>query len=330
MIGRCSYRAAPYSLGRLLRQNARKFAATFGLLAVTGCVTPGQNDAFYDNTISIDALRPEVIRSAKSYKIEAHYQKLQDYLLVRGLLRKDGGGVDTPFSTEDLVQNFVRIAFFDEYDTNGGLQAVNNKASPLRRWDGPIRMSIEFGDTVSAQIRKDDLPRIKAYAKRLERVSRKRINLTNRHANYHVLVLNEDDRRQFGPRLRDMIPGASDGLIRTVENLPKTTLCLVLALSEAQSTGGYTKAVAIIGAEHPDLLRWSCVHEEVAQGLGLANDSAAARPSIFNDDEEFALLTSHDEMLLRMLYDPRLKTGMSAQEALPIVRRIAAELTGGT
>ena len=72
------------------------------------------------------------------------------------------------------------------------------------------------------------------------------------------------------------------------------------------------------------------MHEEVAQGLGLANDSAAARQSIFNDDEEFALLTSHDEFLLRMLYDPRLKTGMSAQQALPIVRRIAAELTGGT
>ncbi|MEO0831451.1 MAG: DUF2927 domain-containing protein, partial [Pseudomonadota bacterium] len=66
----------------------------------------------------------------------------------------------------------------------------------------------------------------------------------------------------------------------------------------------------------------------IAQGLGLANDSPVARPSIFNDDEEFALLTTHDEFLLRMLYDNRLKAGMTETEARPIAARIAAELVG--
>ena len=63
--------------------------------------------------------------------------------------------------------------------------------------------------------------------------------------------------------------------------------------------------------------------------MGLANDSPQARPSIFNDDEEFGLLTSHDELLLRMLYDPRFEAGMSAAEAAPIAREIATELLGG-
>ena len=81
-------------------------------------------------------------------------------------------------------------------------------------------------------------------------------------------------------------------------------------------------------AEQPDLMRLSCIHEEIAQGLGLPNDSPRARPSIFNDDDEFALLTSHDEKLLTMLYDPRLKPGMTAQEAAPVVRIIARELMG--
>ena len=31
--------------------------------------------------------------------------------------------------------------------------------------------------------------------------------------------------------------------------------------------------------DDPDLLRLSCMHEEIAQGLGLANDSPLARPS---------------------------------------------------
>jgi hypothetical protein len=88
----------------------------------------------------------------------------------------------------------------------------------------------------------------------------------------------------------------------------------------------YARAIALIRAELPPLLRRSCLHEELAQGMGLANDSPAARPSIFNDDEEFAELTRHDELLLQILYDPRLAPGMTEAEALPIVRVIAAEL----
>jgi hypothetical protein len=72
----------------------------------------------------------------------------------------------------------------------------------------------------------------------------------------------------------------------------------------------------------------SCLHEEMAQALGLPNDSPTARPSIFNDDEEFALLTRHDELLLRILYDRRLQPGMTKKQAVPIVRQIAAELLG--
>ena len=86
------------------------------------------------------------------------------------------------------------------------------------------------------------------------------------------------------------------------------------------------QAVALIRAEHPPLLRSACIHEELAQGMGLANDSPQARPSIFNDDEEFGLLTRHDELLLEMLYDPRLRTGMTLEEAEPVVRTIAREL----
>jgi hypothetical protein len=92
--------------------------------------------------------------------------------------------------------------------------------------------------------------------------------------------------------------------------MPRSTYCLVVAW-DPDDDGGYEKAVAVIRSEHPDLLRLSCIHEEMAQGMGLSNDSPDARPSIFNDDEEFALLTPHDEMLLRILYDPRLRPGMT-------------------
>ncbi len=88
-----------------------------------------------------------------------------------------------------------------------------------------------------------------------------------------------------------------------ITDMPRSTYCLVYALSAGQGST-YTTAFAVIRAEHPDLMRLSCIHEEITQGLGLANDSPLARPSIFNDDEEFALLTPMDELMLKMLYSP--------------------------
>jgi hypothetical protein len=72
-------------------------------------------------------------------------------------------------------------------------------------------------------------------------------------------------------------------------------------------------------------MRRSCIEEEMTQALGLANDDPAIRPSIFNDDEEFALLTKHDEILLKMLYDPRLRVGMTPERARPLLRAVAED-----
>ena len=80
--------------------------------------------------------------------------------------------------------------------------------------------------------------------------------------------------------------------------------CLVFAFSDRERRFEYTKAIALIRSEHPDLMQKSCIHEELAQGLGLANDSPHARPSIFNDDDEFATLTRQDELFLKCYTTP--------------------------
>jgi len=113
-----------------------------------------------------------------------------------------------------------------------------------------------------------------------------------------------------------------------VRDLPLSVSCLVLAFSRS-GTDVYTDAIAVIRAELPELSRRACYYEELAQGMGLPNDSPRARPSLFNDTAEFAVLTTLDEQLLRMLYDPRLRIGMREREARPVIRRIASELMGG-
>lgn len=255
---------------------------------------------------------------------------MQQDFLARGLMRTDGGGPDVPFSARQLEDNFVQIALYDEYVSSGGRIIAQRTPSALRRWERPVRMNVQFGATVPQAQRDTDSRNITAYARRLARVTGHPVTMSSKSAaNFHVLVLNEDDRRAYGPNLQALVPGIGTTEISTITRMPRSFFCVVFALSTS-ATSGYDTAVAVIRGELPDLLRLSCIHEEMAQGMGLANDSPAARPSIFNDDEEFALLTDHDELLLKMLYDTRLTPGMKEAETRPILRRIAAELIGGS
>jgi len=269
-------------------------------------------------------------QSEASREVAGHYARVQSNLLVQGLLRVDGGGPDVPFTQRNLVDNFIRIALYDEYTNTGGRIIAQPTESRLRRWEQPIRMKIEFGPSIPLAQRGKDRAKIGAYLRRLSHLTGLPMRLTNGLANFTVLILNEDERRAAAPRLQKLAPGINPASLHAVTEMNRSTLCLVFAYSKGLNTSTYAKAVAVIRGEHPDLLRLSCFHEELAQGLGLANDSPAARPSIFNDDEEFGLLTHHDELLLQMLYDNRLRPGMTIAEVRPIAKEIAAELMGGS
>ena len=267
------------------------------------------------------------ILNPESAALRAYYTRVQKTLLEQGLLRTDAGGVDTPYTTEMLTRNFKKIALYEEFA--GGNIYAGETVSKLHRWEQTVRISLEFGGAPITEQRRTDRRAVEDYVARLRRVTEHPILFVGPSAaNFHVFIVDEAARRAMGPRLREIIPSISPSAVEVVTDLPRSSYCLVFAW-DPEDDGSYTKAVAVIRAEHPDLLRLSCIHEEIAQGLGLSNDSPAARPSVFNDDEEFALLTRHDEDLLRILYDPRLRPGMEPAEAMPIVRKIVAERFGG-
>lgn len=278
------------------------------------------------NTVPGIDIQPQ---SGESRRVQSYYERVQASLLTHGLLRSDGGGPDVPYNARILAQNFLKIAFYQEYTEQSGNLFARESVSFLHRWDSTIRYNISFGASVPETRRATDQRELRSYTQRLAQLTNLRFVPATNQTNMHIFVVNEDERQEIGPRLQDILPGISPATLATVENMPRDTYCLALAASPGQSAE-YAQAIIIIRGEHPDLLRRSCIHEEIAQSLGLPNDSAAARPSIFNDDGEFGLLTSHDEMLLRMLYDPRLRPGMTETEAEPIVNIIAAELLGGT
>ena len=268
---------------------------------------------------------PETPESAAA---RAYYAQVQQSLLAQGLLRTDGGGVDTPITDRMLANNFLRIAMYEEYDRALGGTVASTAAMQLTRWQGPVRVGLRFGASVPADKRATDTARISSYLARLSGLTGLPMRLADGNPNFFIHIASVDERRGLGPALQAALPELTAAQVSGVTNLDRSTYCLVWTQSDTTS-GQYERAFVFIPSEHPDLMRLACIHEEIAQGLGLPNDSPAARPTIFNDDEEFALLTRQDEWMLRILYNPQLRPGMTESEARPIVESLATRLLGG-
>ena len=265
--------------------------------------------------------------SIESQQIAAYYASIQARLRSQGLLRQETNPSDARFTSSDLIENFERIALFDEYSVQNNVFVAGQTASTLRRWERPISIGVTFGPSVTKEQRAKDMAAVRQFSRRLARLTGLNISLADaRRANFSILFLNKDEQRELTPQLAKSVNYLTPQIVNEVQNSPRSIFCVAYAVSEAGSQAGYKGAVILIKAEHTDLMRKSCIQEEMAQALGLANDSPDARPSIFNDDEEFALMTAHDDLLLQMLYDPRLRIGMNVHDAHPIVQEIAQDL----
>lgn len=260
--------------------------------------------------------------------VARYFANEQQRRITQGLLRQERAPRDLPVNARLIERAFAEVALRDEYQFERDSIVQRSDQAPLRRWDAPVRIALEFGGSTAAPQRQRDTRVVRQLAARLSRVADHSVTTTDGRGNFTVLVLDEGERRAIAPRLRALVPGMDQASQALVQDLPLSVSCLVLAFSR-NGSNVYSDAVAIIRAELPDRTRDMCYSEEIAQGLGLANDSPVARPSLFNDSAEFAVLTVLDEQLLRVLYDPRLRPGMTAEQARPIVRRIAAELIGG-
>ena len=90
-------------------------------------------------------------------------------------------------------------------------------------------------------------------------------------------------------------------------------------------------ALILLPEDAEDWIRERCAYEELFQAMGPKADACHYRPSIYCEkdtwerDPPWLRPTWADEMLLALLYDKRLKNGMTREEAMPIVRRILPE-----
>jgi len=86
------------------------------------------------------------------------------------------------------------------------------------------------------------------------------------------------------------------------------------------------KAINIIGWREQDSYARRCIIEELTQSFGPSNDNATYRPSIFSNYFPPVELSINDRILVRALYDKRIKVGMTREETAPLAREIIEEL----
>ncbi|MCL5776749.1 DUF2927 domain-containing protein [Limibaculum sp. FT325] len=253
-------------------------------------------------------------------------QDYQDRLVASGRMRTDRNPPDVPFTNADLVRNFERVAFGQDPEIERALGVSRAGTDRIMRWEEDIRYS--FGGRVTLS----DALALRDIGERLSRASGRAVAAAAvpEEANLLVLFVASEDR----PMLREQFLGcgaAPEILERLVVSLSDEFLCSGTFFCAPPGPDGRTHAFGtiVIRAEAPGLLRRSCIEEEFAQAMGLPRDDDRVRPSMFNEDEEFALMTTHDEYLVRILYHPSLRAGMPRAEAMSRVPGIVEELRPG-
>ena len=268
----------------------------------------------------------EEIIVSQELKLRKYYNRLEERKLSLGLLRQDGGGTDTPFDVEDIVDAFEQLAFYNEYKIGENQLLPNTDMVNLGKWNSTINISMRFGNSVATKQKNKDLLDIHNLLLILSAATKHKMKISNKNINMYIVVGNQKEVAELISKIGTNLPEFDPKRIPIITRLPKDIHCLAMTSMSAGPNSEIKSALIIIRSELPKLMRIACFHEEIAQSLGLTNDSHLARPSIFNDDDEFATLTRLDKILLQILYDNRLKSGISKQNSFQLVRQIAKEI----
>lgn len=105
--------------------------------------------------------------------------------------------------------------------------------------------------------------------------------------------------------------------------------CLGIAASNPGHPGSITGGAVMIGTDISESLQEHCIFEELVQVMGLPSDACHYRPSLFCEADHVTGLTDADALLLKVLYDPRIATGMTRDQAMPIAKQILTEYAQG-
>ncbi|MGC2780173.1 MAG: DUF2927 domain-containing protein, partial [Bradyrhizobium sp.] len=223
---------------------------------------------------------------------------------------------ETSFTDAQIVDGFFKVTFGAELHPDGRIDRI-------RKYDGPVRVYIEnrAQPDRSAEI-------TQVIAEIGKRVAHLDIGVTARReaANMTVSLIRDRDLEQT---------------IRTIYG--REQALKIQNSLEPQCLSSFRKdrsfrilrSDVILVVDAGDFVFYDCAYEELLQALGPINDDSSIPWTMFNDDVQLGFFGLYDQYLLNLLYDPRIRPGMTREETriavtqiLPDVRAFVAQTNG--
>jgi Protein of unknown function (DUF2927) len=201
----------------------------------------------------------------------------------------------TDFTNEEIREGFFKIAF-------GAELQFDKPAGRVRKFDEPVRIFVE---AAGAPDRFKELANVISDIR--SRVNHLDIDLTSdrRAANFVVRLVPE---RKLKTTIRARYGNDRAKQIQRALN-PE---CLSGIGKDDRFR--IRRAEVILPIDAGDFTFYDCAYEELLQALGAINDDASVPWTMFNDDVQMGFFDIYDQYLLNILYDPRVRPGMTKDE----------------
>jgi DUF2927 family protein len=211
------------------------------------------------------------------------------------------------FTDAQIIDGFFKVTFGAEFHTAGRIDRI-------RKFDVPVRAYV---DNRGRPDRSGTIARVLADIGR--HVDNLDIALTDdrRIANLVITLVRDRD------------------LDRTIAGLfGRERAHRIETALEPQCLSGFrkdetyriTRAEVILVVDAGDFTFYDCAYEEILQSLGPINDDPSVPWTMFNDNVRMGFFDVYDQYLLNLLYHPRMRPGMSREEARVVVDEIMSEV----
>ncbi len=210
------------------------------------------------------------------------------------------------FTDSEIVEGFFKTAFGAEYQLAG-------RVDRIRKYDVPVRV---FPDG-NRPDRKAQLANVVADIGR--RVQHLDIAMAETSDAANVLVKLVRDR----------------DLYRTITTFYGSERAREIRTSlDPQCLSGFRKneeyeiehSDVILTVDNGDFIFLDCAYEELLQSLGPINDTSSVPWTMFNDNVSMGFFDVYDQYIMNVLYDPRIKAGMTAAEVKAVLPDVLADV----
>jgi hypothetical protein len=201
----------------------------------------------------------------------------------------------TDFTNDEIKDGFFKIAFSAELQ-------LGAPAHRVRKFDEPVRI---FVVSKGVPDRRAEIATIvddiRARLKHLD------VAVTNDRQTANFIVTLVAD-RDLGRTIRSLY--GSDRATRIQQSLNPQCLSGI----SKDKRYRIRRAEVILPVDAGEFTFYDCAYEEMLQALGAINDDASIPWTMFNDDVQMGFFDVYDQYLLNILYDPRIRPGMTKGE----------------